>query len=90
MTPFNPQRKSELTWGECLGPALEITDKANAKQYLNDYIKFVQKQLDVKPRDDDLTAEQIAKNNLEYYAGRCLDSNTGSRVKELFPTSLLI
>lgn len=89
MTRFNPQEKSELTYGECLGPAMKITDKADADQYLDSYIKFIQKQLDVKPRDDDWTAEQIAKNNLEYYAGRHLDGEIGSRVKKLFSTSLL-
>ena len=69
MTKFNPENKETMTYGECLGPAMEITDPEDAQQYLTEYVNHIQKYLDAEPRDDDMTAEQIAKTNLGYYAG---------------------
>jgi hypothetical protein len=68
MTKFNPENKKVLTYGECLGPAMEITNEIDAKQYLLYYVSFIQKEINKNPRDD-MTAEQIAKTNLGYYAG---------------------
>lgn len=82
MTKFNPLNKEELTYGECLDPAMHITDQADADQYKKDYIAFIQKHLDKEePRTDDMTAEQIANTNLGYYAGYGYDRE---RVERLF------
>ena len=86
MTKFNPNNKDQLTYGECLGPAMRITDKTDAQQYLADYIAFIQRSLDKEPDPKGKTAEQIAKLNLGYYAGY-YDSETRIRVEELFECS---
>jgi aromatic ring hydroxylase len=86
MTKFNPEGKETLTYGECLGPAMEITDPEDAQQYLEEYVKYTQKFLDKEPRDDDMTAEQICKTNLGYFAGY-YDSETRVRVEKLFTCS---
>ena len=86
MTKFNPENKEELTYGDLLKPAMEITDPQDAQQYLTEYVKWVQKALDKEPRDDDMTAEQIAGVNLGYYAGY-YDNETRVRVEELFMCS---
>jgi len=86
MTKFNPENKEVLTYGECLGPAMVITEKEDADQYFKDYVAFIQKYLDEKPRTDGKTAEQIAKDNLGYYAGY-YDHDTQLRVEKLFMCS---
>lgn len=86
MTKFNPDGKPSLTYGECLGPAMEITDQQDADQYLADYVKFIQGSLDREPRDDNKTAEEIAKINLGYYAGY-YSNETRERVERLFHCS---
>jgi hypothetical protein len=83
MTKFNPANKETLTFGETLEPAMEIQDEADAKQYMKDYITFIQKELDKKPREDNKTAEQIVKINLGYFAGY-YDNKTRERVERLF------
>jgi len=85
ITKFNPENKEELTYRECLGPAMEITTKEDAVQYMNDYVAYIQKALDNEPRTDNMSAEQIAKINLGYYAGY-YDAETMQRVNELFST----
>jgi hypothetical protein len=82
-TPFNPEGKASLNYGECLGPAMKIADEADAAQYLAAYAAFIQKHLDAEPRDDGMTAEQIAKVNLGYWAGY-YDHETRERVERLF------
>jgi hypothetical protein len=86
MTKFNPDGKTVLTYAECLGPAMKITDEEDAKQYLKDYVVYIQGYLDKEPRNDDNTAEQIAKINLGYYAGY-YDDETRLRVERLFQCS---
>ncbi len=86
MTKFNPKNKKSLTYGECLDPAMEITDAADAKQYLADYAAFIQTSLNREPRNDNMTAEQIAKTNIGYYAGYYSDK-TRERVERLFKCS---
>jgi len=86
MTKFNPENKETLTYGECLGPAMEITDPKDAQQYLTEYVKHIQKYLDKEPRDDNMTAEDIAKVNLGYYAGY-YSNETRVRVESLFTCS---
>lgn len=83
MTKFNPENKDALSFGECLHPAMKITDQADADQYLKDYTAFIQKHLDEKPRSDDKTAEEIAKINIGYFAGY-FDHETNVRVQRLF------
>jgi hypothetical protein len=83
MTKFNPEGKETLTYGECLGPAMEITDPEDARQYLGEYIKWIQRALDKEPRDDNMTPSEIAKANLGYYAGY-YDTDTRVRVEKLF------
>jgi hypothetical protein len=83
MTEFNPENKDTLTIGETLGPAMEITDPEDAQQYFIDYVAHIQKFLDKEPRDDDMTAEEIAKTNLGYFAGY-YDNETRERVEKLF------
>ena len=64
MTPFNPEGKDAPTYGDCLRPAMEITEQADADQYMAAYVSHIQRHLDAQPREDDMTAEQIAKVNL--------------------------
>lgn len=82
-TPFNPKGKPEMSYGECLGPAMGITEESDAAQYLAAYTAFIQRFLDAEPRGDGMTAEQIAKTNLGYYAGY-YDHKTRLRVERLF------
>ena len=85
-TKFNPENKSKLSYGECLKPAMEITDEADAQQYLADYVAFIQKSLDREPNPQGLTAAQIAGSNLGYFAGY-YDNETRERVERLFRCS---
>ncbi len=80
---FNPSNKKVLTYGECLQPAMKITNKEDAKQYKKDYVAYIQKFLDENPRKDSLTAEDIANHNIGYYAAY-YDDETRKRVEDLF------
>lgn len=82
-TEFNPNKKEKLTYGECLNPAMAITDEADAQQYLADYTAFIQRALDKEPRSDGKTAAEIARDNLGYYAGY-YSADTRERVERLF------
>lgn len=82
-TKFNPEGKAELTYGDLLRPAMSITEQEDADQYLVAYVAHIQEFLDKEPRADGLTAEQIAKTNLGYFAGY-YDSETRERVERLF------
>ena len=86
MTPFNPENKEVLTYGECLDPAMMITEEADAEQYKADYIAYIQRFLDQELREDDKTPEEIANINIGYYA-RYYDSETAARVQKLFKCS---
>ena len=70
MTKFNPKNKKTLTYADTLGPAMEITNEEDAKQYFEAYVSFIQKALN-EENDiiNDMTAEEIALSNLGYYAG---------------------
>jgi hypothetical protein len=80
MTKFNPENKESLTYGECLDPAMKITDQHDADQYLYDYVRFIEKNIDPT---SNMTAIQMAKYNLGYYAGYHND-DTRLRVETLF------
>jgi len=86
MTKFNPENKDTLTYGECLSPAMEIKSLKDAKQYFEAYVNHIQKYLDSEPRDDNMTAEDIARTNLGYFAGYYNDE-TRERVESLFTCS---
>ena len=83
MTKFNPESKEVMTFGESLGPAMEITEQEDASQYFKNYVAFIQECHDKEPRLDDKTAEQVARENLGYYAGY-YDHITRLRVEKLF------
>ena len=83
MIQFNPENKEILTYGEALGPAMLITDEAEAQQYFADYAAFIQRYLDKEPRADGKTGADIARINLGYYAGY-YDHATRLRVEKLF------
>jgi hypothetical protein len=82
-TTFNPDKKETLTYGECLGPAMKITDEADARQYFEGYVAFIEKAFKKEPRQDEKTAADVARINLGYYAGY-YDSETRERVERLF------
>lgn len=86
MAKFNPENKETLTYGEALSPAMEITEQADADQYFADYVEYTKRQLVKEPRTDDVTAEQICKTNLGYFAGY-YDFDTRKRIDKLFLTS---
>jgi hypothetical protein len=79
MIKFNPENKSDLTYGETLGPAMEIKDQAEADQYFKDYLEWEVKQLG----GDVEKAMEICKSNLGYYAGY-YSNETRERVEKLF------
>lgn len=83
MTKFNPENKETLTYQECLGPAMKITNKEDAKQYKSAYIQFTEKFLKNGLSESGMTAEQIVNNNLGYYAGY-YSNETRERVEKLF------
>jgi hypothetical protein len=82
-TKFNPKNKKELTYGESLSPAMEITEQSDADQYFQSLMAFTQKALDKEPRKDNATAEEIVKSNLGYWAGY-YSEETRARVEKLF------
>ena len=83
MTKFNSENKKTLTYEECLDPAMKITDEADAQQYLTDYVEFIRRGLKKSPIQTGITAEEIARSNLGYYAGY-YDADTRARVERLF------
>jgi len=83
MTKFNPTNKEILTLREIFEPAMSITEQEDANQYLADYIAYTQKWLDKEPRQDNMTAEDIAKHNFGYYAGY-YGEDARRRVEKLF------
>lgn len=84
MTKFNPEGKDLLSYGDCLGPAMKITDEQDAQQYLADYIAYIEERRITHPEEAGRhSAEETAKINLGYYAGY-YDSETRERVERLF------
>ncbi len=86
MTKFNPHNKEVLTFGEALGPAMNITEQDDADQYFKDYVSYQNRMLEKEPRTDRLTAEDICKTNLGYYAGYGSEEMR-KRVERLFRCS---
>lgn len=83
MTKFNPEGKDVLTFGECLGPAMDITDQDDADQYFKDYVAYTQRHIDEDVEDQPLSAEEVVRENLGYFAGY-YDGETRTRVERLF------
>ena len=83
MTPFNPENKENPTMRDLLDPAMKITDTEDAKQYKDAYIAWIQQDLDKNMGKNSISAEQIAKTNLGYYAGY-YGNKTRERVEKLF------
>lgn len=86
MTKFNADDKKDLTYGDCLDPAMKITEQEDADQYLKDYIAYIQTHLDKEKGPHKNTAEEIAKINLGYYAGYG-SNDLCKRVEKLFRCS---
>jgi hypothetical protein len=84
MTPFNPENKHRLTNQEALGPAMQIKDREDAKQYFEKYVKYLKDANEEEGKEVD--AVGIAKSNLGYWAGY-YDPETYARVMDLFDTS---
>lgn len=80
MTPFNPENKQVLTFKDCLEPAMHITDRDDAKQYLQAYIQHIASHLD---DDDDRDPKRIALINLGFYT-TFHSMQTRRRVEKLF------
>lgn len=70
--------KSKITYGEKYGPAMKITDPAEAKKYFEECVKHTMSF--GKTREE---AEAIERSNLGYYAGY-YDTETRKRVERLF------
>lgn len=84
MTKFDPNINSAI------GPAMMITDAEDARQFLKDYISYLEEFTDWTIEDgkaivngDFTRAEQLAKRNLAYHAGY-FDDETRERVERLF------
>lgn len=84
MTKFNPENKKTLTYGECLDPAMKITDKEDAEQYFKAYVEF--QKLNMEEATGKHSAEEICKKNIGYFAGY-YNEETRRRVESLFDCS---
>lgn len=83
MTRFNPENKEVLTFGEILDPAMKITDKFDAQQYLASYASWLQGEWDKRGETAKEPAVVIAKANLGYWAGY-YSNEVRDRVERLF------
>lgn len=77
------QHKS-ITIGECLSPAMDITNSYDARVYFDALVDYYVEinLMENKPVTRELAID-IAKSNLGYYAGY-YDRETAVRVQELF------
>ena len=65
MTKFNPDNKETLTWGECLDPAMNITDQKEASQYFKDYVNYIQRNIDNGVIDENIPAFTNSSESLQ-------------------------
>lgn len=84
-------KDDNLSYGQILDPAMKITDKDDAKQYLESYIAYLIPYVidNNKDKDEEFIYKEsikIAKHNLGYYAGY-FDNETRERVEKLFECS---
>lgn len=80
MTQFNPENKTQLTYRETLGPAMQITEQADADQYKEAMIQFGMKQDPTVSREQ---AESVCNQNIGYYSGY-YSHEVQERVERLF------
>ncbi len=73
------QLPDEMTYGECYGPAMEITDPEEAKEYLEALIERDIRVFGKTPEE----AHALEMTKLGYYSGY-YDHQTGVRVNQLF------
>lgn len=72
------------TFGETLGPAMEITDETEADDYFLQLVNhYLLSNHDLKSREE---AERVVRENLGYYAGY-YSAEIGERVNRLFRTT---
>ena len=74
-----PQFTKESTFGDCLDPAMKVTDPEEAKAYLEAYTQHI---AELRPCGTAL-AVKVARENLGYWAGY-YDNETRARVERLF------
>lgn len=72
--------EGKLTIREKYGPAMEITDRAEAEEYFKACVEHM---MDNNPQMSQEEAIKIEKSNLGYFAGYC-DQETRERVESLF------
>lgn len=77
MTRFDTQKT--YNYGETLGPAMKITDPAEARQYFDELVEYHMRRWN-KTRAE---SEATERANLGYFAGY-YDSETRERVERLF------
>lgn len=75
MVKFKPENSLDI--------AIGIKDPKEAKQYLKDYIDWIQTEIDKDPKRAGDNAESIAKGNIAYYAGY-FSNETRERIEELY------
>ena len=86
MTQFNPQNKETVTYGEALDPIFKITDKQDAIQYKNAYLKYMEQFLVNGVNKSGQTALEIVNTNIGYYAGYGSNDDR-KRIEDLFDCS---
>ena len=69
----------EMTYGKCYDPAMKITDRVKAKEYLE---ALIERDMRVFGKTYD-EAYKVEMSNLGYYAGY-YDSKTQRRVQKMF------
>ena len=84
MTEFTKNKKP--TYREVYGPAMEITDQADADQYKIKMLDLLNTRLINGKNELGITSEQMLNINLGYYAGY-YDKKVAARVHKLFVCS---
>jgi hypothetical protein len=74
--------RESLTYAESLGPAMEITEQADADAFFEAYVTWMMARIN-QTRGE---VENVARQNLGYYAGY-YDSATMARVNRLYRTT---
>lgn len=64
MTPFNPENKDVLSYGESIGTLLEINNRDDAKNYFDQYVMYLARKMPNEP-----SPKSIAIANIKYYMG---------------------
>jgi hypothetical protein len=82
MTDLTMFERDRLNYGESLGPAMEITEQADADAYFAAYVTWL-----MRVNEQTLgEAEHVARVNLGYYAGY-YSAEAMERVNRLFRTA---